>query len=255
MKTLILNNHRLEVYDSIDELPIVNFQKYNKFMLIDSGVGSDIDDINASILKIVKLMNAGDNHTAVLELQNMRQCMFMINSEISPRYLAFSALIHSINGDVVRDLSDDNLKSILLKIKTIKHSTIIDFIAKFKKKVAIELDTYFPQTFDNVKEKEAYDKLKHRTKLVLDSIIDDKDNANEIETIDVQLLSLHKPKSYSGSNSVEVMHAKQFESSCILISQKLNMDAKRMTTLEFYTAMDSIKKQIEAESKIKGKNK
>ena len=31
-----INGHVVKIYDSIEELPIINFQKYNKFMLIDS---------------------------------------------------------------------------------------------------------------------------------------------------------------------------------------------------------------------------
>ena len=31
MKTVKINNHELKLYDSIDEMPIVNFQKYNKY--------------------------------------------------------------------------------------------------------------------------------------------------------------------------------------------------------------------------------
>ena len=50
MKTLYINNHEIKVYDSIDELPIINFQKYNKYVLIDSGLGSDIDSVNSLVL-------------------------------------------------------------------------------------------------------------------------------------------------------------------------------------------------------------
>ena len=32
MKTVKINNHELKLYDSIDEMPIVNFQKYNKYI-------------------------------------------------------------------------------------------------------------------------------------------------------------------------------------------------------------------------------
>ena len=38
MKKVVINNTVLELYDGIEELPIVNFQKFNKYMLIDSGI-------------------------------------------------------------------------------------------------------------------------------------------------------------------------------------------------------------------------
>lgn len=249
MKSLLINKKIVRVYDSIDEMPIVNFQKYNKYLLIDSGIGSDADDIDAHIVKIAKYIKSNNNRKALQELQNMRQNIYMVNSEISPKYLAFAALIHSVDGKEVNDLSDDGLKNILARLKEIKHSKIIDFLIWLKKKVTTELEMYFPGDFVNPKEKDAYDKLKQRTLLVLDSMINDTDNSEQIETIDMIMLNMHSPKSYIGSESVEIKYDKQFESTCLLIAQKTSMDAKKMTVLQFYNAVDNIKQQLEAESK------
>ncbi len=255
MKSLLINKKIIRVYDSIDEMPIINFQKYNKYLLIDSGIGSDTDDIDAHIVKIAKYIKANNNKKALQELQNMRQNMYMINNEISPKYLAFAALIHSIDGKEVNDLSDDGLKKLLQNLKEIKHSKVIDFLLWLKKKVTSELEIYFPGDFVNPKEKESYDKLKTRTLLVLDSIINDTDNSEQIETIDAMMLNMHTPKAYIGSESVEVKYDKQFESTCLLISQKTNMDARKMTVLQFYNAIDNIKAQAEAETKSLKRNK
>lgn len=255
MKNLTINKKIVQVYDSIDEMPIINFQKYNKYLLIDSGIGSDADDIDAHITRVAKFIKANNSKKALQELQNMRQSMYMVNSEISPRYLAFAALIHSIDGKEINDLSDDNLKSILKDLKTIKHSKVIDFLLWLKKKVTSELETYFPGDFVNPKEKEAYDKLKNRTLLVLDSIINDTDNTEQIELIDTMMLNMYTPKVFIGSESVEVKYDKQFESTCLLIAQKTNMDARKMTVLQFYNAIDNIKAQAEAEAKSLKKHK
>ena len=239
----------VQVYDSIDEMPIVNFQKYNKYLLIDSGIGSDADDIDAHITRIAKFIKANNNKKALQELQNMRQNMYMVNNEISPKYLAFAALIHSINGKETNDLSDDGLKALLKELKEVKHSVIVELLLWLKKKVTFELETYFPGDFVNSKEKDAYDKIKNRTLFVLDSIINDTDNTEQIEAIDVMLINMHNPKPFIGSESVEIKYDKQFESTCLLIAQKTNMDAKKMTVLQFYNAIDNIKSQAEAEAK------
>lgn len=249
MKSIIFNNKIIKVYDSIDEMPVVNFQKYNKYLLIDSGIGSDADDIDAHIVKVAKFIKANDNKKALQELQNLRQNMHMVNSEISPKYMAFAALIHSIDGRQVTDLSDENLKSIIEQLKTVKHSKIIEFLMWLKKKVAFELETYFPSDFISPKEKEAYDRLKSRTLLVLETIISNVDNSEQIDSIDSLMLNMQTPKSYIGTESVEVKYDKQFESTCLLISQKTSMDAKKMTVLQFYNAVENIKQQMEAEAK------
>ncbi len=249
MKNLIINKKIVRVYDSIDEMPIINFQKYNKYLLIDSGIGSDADDIDSHIVKIAKFMKSGNNKKALQELQNMRQNLYMINSEISPKYLAFAALIHDIDGKEVTDLSDDNLKLILAELNEVKHSALVDFMARLKKKVTTELEMYFPEDFTSPKEKEAYDRLKNRTLLVLDSVINGTDNSEQIEAIDTAIVNMQTPKTFIGSDSVEIKYDKQFESTCLLISQKTNMDAKKMTVLQFYNAVYNIKQQAEAESK------
>lgn len=255
MKSLLINKKIVRVYDSIDEMPIINFQKYNKYLLIDSGIGSDADDIDAHIIKIAKFIKTNNSKEALQELQNMRQNMYMVNNEISPKYLAFAALIHSIDGKEVNDLSDDGLKKLLQDLKDIKHSKVINFLLWLKKKVTNELETYFPGDFVNPKEKEAYDRLKNRTLLVLDSIINNTDNTKQIESIDAMMLNMHAPKVFIGSESVEVKYDKQFESTCLLIAQKTNMDAKKMTVLQFYNAIDNIKAQAEAEAKSLKKHK
>ena len=255
MKNVLINKKIVRVYDSIDEMPIINFQKYNKYLLIDSGIGSDADDIDAHIVKIAKYIKSNNNRKALQELQNMRQNIYMVNSEISPKYLAFAALIHSVDGKEVNDLSDDGLKKLLQDLKEVKHSKVIDFLLWLKKKVTSELEIYFPGDFVNPKEKEAYDKLKARTLLVLDSVINDTDNSKQIEAIDMMMLNMHTTKTYIGSESVEVKYDKQFESTCLLIAQKTSMDARKMTVLQFYNAIDNIKAQAEAEAKSLKHNK
>ena len=124
-----------------------------------------------------------------------------------------------------------------------------------KKKITSELEIYFPSDFISPREKEAYDTLKKRTLLVLDSVVSEVDTSEQIEAIDLQILLSHSPKLFMGSESVEVKYDKQFESACLLISQKTNADAKRMTVLQFYNAVENIKQQAEAETKSLKRNK
>lgn len=243
----------LELYDGIEELPIVNFQKFNKYMLIDSGIGSDFDDINNHISNLARLIKAADKAKALQELQNMRQNMFMIVSNISPKYMAFAAFIHSINGQKVTDLSDENLKRILDSLRTTKKSKVAELFEGLKKKVQTELILYFPAEFNSAKNKEAYDQLKRRTLLVLEGVITGQNKAKEIEQIDDSLFAGYKPKSFIGAESVEIEHDKGFETSCLLISQELHIDAKTLTTLAFYSALETIKKQLEAKNKSMSK--
>lgn len=254
MKNIVVNKKVLTLYDSIDELPIVNFQKYNKYLLIDAGIGSDVNDIDEHITRLAKYIKT-DLAKASQELQNYRQNLYMIASGISPKHMAFAALIHSIDGKKIEDYSDDNLQRILDDLRTVKRSWLVDLLIKIKKKITLELELYFPQEFLSSKEKEVYDKLKRRTQLVLERVMGDENNAEEIQKIDDYFFSLYKPSSFVGEESAEIKYDKQFESICLLIAQRANLDARSMTTLQFYSALDNVKRQIEAEQKSYQKHK
>lgn len=51
MKHIQLDNLNIELYENIEDLPIGRFHKFNKMLLIDAGVGSDIHDFDIHIEK------------------------------------------------------------------------------------------------------------------------------------------------------------------------------------------------------------
>ena len=64
MKKMTLGTHKVVMYDSIEELPIVRFQKYNKMLMLDAGLGSDVTDIiiknKQQFAPVIKLQTAYD---------------------------------------------------------------------------------------------------------------------------------------------------------------------------------------------------
>ena len=94
-----IGRHKVKLYNSIDDLPIVRFHRFNKMMLVDAGVGSDISDFDAHIERAVRYIRKGDNETAARELENMRQNVFLIMSEQSVRNLSFACLVAEVDLD------------------------------------------------------------------------------------------------------------------------------------------------------------
>lgn len=242
MITKVIAGKSVRLYDSIDELPIVRFHKYNKYLLIDSGIGSDLSDIDAHIERLYRYMKH-DSKEAIQELQNLRQSLYMVSMEISPKFLSFAVLVESIDGIKADDLSDEGLRKVLETLKDSPTNVVSDLVDTLKKKVDSELKLYFPAIFEDSTLKEYYDKLKIRTRVVLDSILEDKDIDEELERIDFSLLNYSKPKCFIGKESEEIKFDKQFENMCLLIGQKLNKDAKLMNVLEYYNAFDYIRNE------------
>lgn len=258
MRELNEKGVRIKVYDSIDELPIKRFHKYNKFMLIDGGVGSDINDVNSHITKILAFISSDDKKNAIIELENMRELLYLVTEEISPKHLAFAALVAEINGVQAIDISDDGLKKVMQRLNNIKKGWFDNLIESLKKKIDTELMTYFKNTFEDATLKEYYDFLKKRVLLQIKQIIKGVDNRTEIEKINDSLLMFFKPKEFSGG-AVEIEYDKNYEDMCLVLSEKLNANAKEMNVLEFYNAFEYLRKVVKenqrSDNSIRAKRK
>ena len=110
MKTLTHNRHEIKIYDSVEELPINRFQDFNRWLMLDAGIGSDAESINLRLGNIAKLLNLEEKNEALKEVANLSQSMAFVMSKLSPEFNAFICLCDSINGKKVNDLSDEGIK-------------------------------------------------------------------------------------------------------------------------------------------------
>lgn len=244
MKEVRLDGHRVVVYNSIDELPMERFHRYNKMLLVDAGVGSEISDFDARIERCVRYIRKGENENAAKELDNLRQNVFLIMQEQGVRDLSFACLVQSVDGEPCNDISEEGLTKVLERLGGVPRRQMTDALQSVKKKIDDELSVYFPDIFNDVESKEWYDTLKRRTLAVLENIIngrsDERDRA--IEDMTERMVLYSRPKVFSGSKSVEIEHDKNFESLCLTIQSETHADAKRMTVLEFYNAYEYIRR-------------
>lgn len=243
MRTLKIGGKTLEIYDSIDELPIRRFHKFNKYMLVDSGIGSDLNSINDHIAKTKAYISKSDNKKAFTQLENLRQSLYLISQETSIKHLSFVALIKSVDGKDITDISDGNMKRILSEINTVKKGFFENIIDDLKKKLENEIRLYFPSHFDDSVLKEYYNRVKLKVLLQLESIIKEVDNTDKIERIDDFLLSLSNPKIFFGKDSAEIQYDKQFEDMCLYLTQELSINVDNMNVLQFYNSFEYLKKK------------
>ena len=245
MKEIKLNGHRVEIFSSIEELPIIRFHKYNKCLLVDAGVGSDLSSFDAHIERVVRFIRNDSREKAAKEMENMRQNIYLIMQGLNPQHMAFACLVYRIDGQRYDDLSDEGLNKVLTLLGGASAKDITNETEELKKKIDQELSMYFPAIFDDSRTKEYYDLLKERTKAILNCILDGdtKDNAERVEQLTDRMITYHKPKTFTGQGSVEIEYDKQFENMCLMISKNLNTDAKNMTVLGYYNAYEYIQKQ------------
>lgn len=75
------------------------------------------------------------------------------------------------------------------------------------------------------------------------------DVQSEIRKIEDEIFSMLEPQSYAGNKGLEVKHIKGFDKTCVVLQQYVPKDPKTMTTLEYFNALELLKKQVKEKNK------
>lgn len=110
---------------------------------------------------------------------------------------------------------------------------------------------YFPAMFSNVEEREYYDNMKRLAVEKLGQIADGESEASKkrIGELEDRLVLAVKPKVFTGKDAFGVQHDKAYLKMCLMISSNLNVDAKSMTVVEYYTAGEYLNEMMKERKK------
>ena len=243
MKKMKLGEHSVVMFDSIEELPIVRFQKYNKMLMLDAGLGSDLTALDAHLARVGEFIKAGETDNAAREIDNLRQTLFNVQNGLTPHFMSLIPLMAEVDGEPLTDLSDENIRRVYDTLKDVTMKAYEGAASEVKKKIEEELKAYFNQGGESAASKEYYELMRRRALLMLDEIGDGRDRSEEIRAIESQMVRSDKPRVFQGERNAEVLYDKNFVGCCIAIAQNLNMDAKAMTVLEYYRAIEVLEEQ------------
>jgi hypothetical protein len=137
MKEIKHNRHKIVIEDDISRLNIQRFQHFNRWLLMDSGIGSDLNAINGRLTNIMLYIKHDDKENALKEVANMSQAITFVMENINPEMGAFICLCESIDGVRVNDLSDEGIKKYIeiLGRKDIPLAKIREWLSDAKKKL------------------------------------------------------------------------------------------------------------------------
>ena len=231
------------MFDSIEELPIVRFQKYNKMLMLDAGLGSDLTALDSHLARVGEFIKAGETDNAAREIDNLRQTLFNVQNGLTPHFMSLIPLMAEVDGEPLTDLSDENIQRVYDTLKDVTMKAYEGAASEVKKKIEEELKAYFNQGGESAASKEYYELMRRRALLMLDEISDGRDRSEEIRAIESQMVRSDKPRVFQGERNAEVLYDKNFVGCCIAIAQNLNMDAKQMTVLEYYRAIEVLEEQ------------
>lgn len=110
MTTLTLPTCTLTIHDSPRTLPESRRTEHDYYALLESGVGSSLDDIDRHFETMVGLIGSDEPDAQLTAINNCRLLFNKIlERDYSPYSLAFSCLIDSVNGEPWADYSPEGL--------------------------------------------------------------------------------------------------------------------------------------------------
>lgn len=255
MRKINLNKHEIELYDGVDEMPVTRYHKFTQLMVLSAGVGNDIAAVKSKILGIKQMLDDKQPEKAKVELLNLYQTFFFIDTVTDPRSLAMACCVHSIDGKVVESIAGDTLKDIAAQLdEWMTKAERDDITNSVKKKIETELAYYFPEHTDTNGEMLAL--LRREIEIRLKRITDNEDLEQkhpELERVRKRMRDINYDNTrlyldYEKESDVS------FEQGCLAITGELHKDAKPMTVMEYHAAMKLLDERAKEMEKARSKN-
>lgn len=134
MKEIKLNGHTIEMYESIEEMPMWRYHKFTQYMVFHSGMGTDVNSVTARLRRITMLVS-NEPSKAVEELENLSQSFVLLSKGVDLKGYAFVALIFKIDGKEYSDLSEEGVKRTYEVINKASYSSVSNIVESVKKKL------------------------------------------------------------------------------------------------------------------------
>lgn len=232
-----INGHDVVLYDAPEDMPITRFHKFSKYMMIESGIGSDMAAVDRHFAKLIALNTRGERDDLDTELRNTRQSIAMLYEGFDGKSLALASLVKSVDGKARDDISEEGLRATSEMFSEVSVGKLTEWLLGIKKKIDAELTAYFPNVFGTAAEAEFEVLFKKRLIAILDGIIEGRDTSAEVQKIEDEIILLEEVQPF-WNGDFEVKFDRQFEDMCLSISGELHTEAKRMSVTEYYSAYE-----------------
>jgi hypothetical protein len=123
MRKIKIGHHVVEVYSEPSELKINEYKLYTKQLAIASEIGDDFAAVDSKLNDI--FLVAGDREKTMTEVNNLRQTLYNIyNVDQGVDSMLFAIMVHSIDGNVVTDKSNEGLERIMKTLSQISQKEL-----------------------------------------------------------------------------------------------------------------------------------
>jgi len=121
--------------ETIKELPIDRYSEFQKYLLQDSGMGSDIEAIQRHNEKIDLFLAANKIPEAITERTNQHFNFFFMLNRINITHISFAVLVSSIADKHIEDYSETNLLTVCSQLgkQGFTHEQLVAILDDVKK--------------------------------------------------------------------------------------------------------------------------
>ena len=255
MKRIELNqNNYLIVYRTPEHMPLNRYSKFQKYLLLKTGVGSDMQSIANHFNTWFTLNAHGKHEESRTEAENLYYNFFSILQEVDYEDLSFVCLINSINGKPLIDISNENLVAVIkwLSDNGMTKEMVSLQVEDTRSAILRDLRLYFPKFYPDTDDMQYFAKRKQNLMATAEKLIqqlesDDFSYDDEIrkllDEISLYFIDLNKPKNFDSEdpdNCVVKLDA-QFEQLRSMLEGN-GTSTKDLTLIEFYSRLEYIRK-------------
>lgn len=243
MKTIIKKNLAFRVYTEAHEVPMYNFHLMYKYALYASGIGSG-GDIGKRFGRLISYLQKEDLEASIEETNNLMSAYYLALEGIDPENLSLCCLIHSIDGVVINDYSQENLILIDKKLSKagLSKLELKSILDEVKKNFNSQLSLRFPKHFGTDEEYHFY-----QTMLWLQFKCDELlGNENKrIEEVERYFYDLNRPKNFNEEDPLSAInqHDKNYDMLCAHLQKHVPNDVEKISPIKFYSLMETFEKK------------
>jgi hypothetical protein len=126
-------NTKVELFDSVQELPMLRSATLHRYLALQAEVPTEGGSVADGIARAMQLGELKEWGQQSILLQNLLFGLHLCSEGIQPESMAFAALVYRVNGQVYDDMSDSGLQKVLEKTKNIPAAIIRQYLEAIKK--------------------------------------------------------------------------------------------------------------------------
>jgi len=231
----------IELYPpDIQTIPYFNYQKFQKYLILSSGLGSDTNAVVNRVANLQTLAAEERFEDIQIESGNLVLAIYSVIEGLSYESMAFACMVKSIDGKVFNIASDEAVRELSSTVVAtgITQAEVQEYIDLLKKKIDSQLNHAFKPNEANIDYLEA---VHFHTLLQLKLALDpEPDTEAQVKAAYNKILDLSKPKILDTrlQGNIITQMDKDYQKTMLSFKENNIQGGENFTIFDFYTTCE-----------------